>query len=1312
MAAFTRQTCSVCGAVLSESSGVVPPRCESCWAKSPDIRSSGPGASAEPSDPTKPFPESPKTVIVGRGSDTGQNPRHLAATLDFVPSADPTEPTASASDDRVAKNELVGRFRVISILGRGTFGTVYRAFDPLLDREVALKVPRFAPDDREMTERFQREAKAAARLHHPNIVTLYEHGQTDEGPYLVSEFVNGVPLSQMLREQLPSLRQAVDWTRQIAEGLHYAHTEGIVHRDVKPANIMMNVAGRPQIMDFGLAKRVADVAAAMTVEGQIVGTPTYMSPEQARGAIAEVGPHSDQYSVGVVLYEMLVGRPPFTGDPWTIISRVASERENPPPPRSVRPEIPRDLEACCLKALEKNPKARYSSLLALADDLDHWLKGLPLLARPIGPAEQLLRWCRQNRLIASMGGTLAVIFLAAAIVGPLLAVRYQDLADIATRKAKDANEARDLEKKAHRATENARELEQAARLATERSIIDSYTETGLTAHRNNDPREAILWFSNAVAASQNFPSREKYNRIRMQSWLSQVATPVQAFQPAKGWKKSLSYHFSGQFLLSLAATGECELLQLSNSQRHALPIEGPVNVATFSPDGKLIALATGQEVVVFEFPNEAPLKTDESHESHPPPPSHPPHTGIRKPELDRWTHPDAVNELQFCADGQLLVVGGSFTAQVRDVLKKSFHTGPIEVGSQVLSAAMTPDGRRFAVRCFDQKVRLYSCESNQPHSETLLPARTSTSASNLRPLFVGNDRLVVSEDFESLSCWDIDRKEIVWKYKTGRVLASAISPNGKWIALAEDATVALIDTATGEPTDQPLKHSNLVDDLSFHPTSSRLLTACIDHTAHVFDVPSGKPVGPPIPHCDAVHRCAWSADGDYFATLEWSGDVVRVWKPSDHRQEETLTAASAHHHPFVRINDRGDRWIPSGFNNWRDRTEVEIIDLNSGKLIEPKLTGPGLISDADFVPKSPLVVIVGGSTHEDLGHTLTDQKLNGPGFIRFVNSETGVPAFEDVKTPSQPIAVRTSPDGRTVVVLCNEGHLLLLDPATGKLRAQHQAFNGQSAVFGFLVRDRIRFSARGDQFAVWGTNALAELRKTDTGERIAAIQHESGFIHDAQFSPDGKLLATGSSDHSLRLWDTVTGLSAGPPLAHSGWIFSAQFSQDGQRLLTASSDKQARIWDLATMKAIVATREHGDQVFSVTFLPGEEMFLASTRDGQITAWDASFGKMIAPARQIPGMIYQLSHNGPSSRVIASGNSDSIRSFDWKQWIPQSDMPLSRDDVRLLGEILSSQRVHEGGAATRLTSAEWIERWNQFQEKHPDGPVLRMSSLGK
>jgi WD40 repeat protein len=665
-----------------------------------------------------------------------------------------------------------------------------------------------------------------------------------------------------------------------------------------------------------------------------------------------------------------------------------------------------------------------------------------------------------------------------------------------------------------------------------------------------------------------------------------------------------------------------------------------------------------------------------------------------------------VNDLTFSDDGQLLVVGGDKTVQVRDVRQKSFRTEPAEIGSQVLAAAVSPDGNRFAVSCADQTVRVYSCDLDSAHSELLLPVQSATALEKVPPLFLGNDRLIVSEDFESVRCWDLDRKEILWKYKPSRVLTWTISPDRKWLALGENYEVKLLDTATGEPAEKTIKYSNLINFLNFHPKSSLLLTACVDHTTHISEVPTGQSVGQPIPHCDGVNRCVWSPDGDSFATVHWTGDLVRVWKPCIHLQEKEVASQSAGG-PFVRIHPQGNRWLSSGFDTFRARMELEIFDLETGKPIGPKLSGPGLISDADFIPNSPLVVVVGGGTYDDSRLGLTEQKLDGPGFIRFVNSETGVAAFEDVKTDSQPLAVRTTPDGRTAVVVCHQGHLQLLDTATGKVRAEHCAFDGQPASLGYVIRDRIRFFNGGRQFAVWGCNALTELRKTDTGERVAGISHGSGLIHDVQFSPIDKLVATCSSDQTLRLWNSETGASAGSPLAHSGWVFSAQFSQNGQRLLTASSDKQARIWDVATRTGILATRVHADQVFGVTFLPGEEHFLASSRDGQIAAYDSNFGKLIAPARKMPAMVYQLSRHESSSRVIASGEFHPLRTFDASQWIRDPDAQLSRDDVQLLGEILSSQRVHTSGAATSLTSAEWIERWQSFREKHPTCSVLRM-----
>lgn len=853
-----------------------------------------------------------------------------------------------------------------------------------------------------------------------------------------------------------------------------------------------------------------------------------------------------------------------------------------------------------------------------------------------------------------------------------LAFRFRALATVA------ANEAH--------AAEEARKLEKSTRLDAERVIVDSYTETGLTADRNGDPREAVLWFANAVAAAENHPLREQHNRIRMQSWLSQIAIPVRAFNLPAAWNKGLSYHPSGQSLLSLSLSGECKVLDLSTGQHRATPIAGWVSAAAWSPDGTLLVAASYGEVAVFDFP--------------------------ANKEVDRWTHPDPVNCLQFSPDGRLLVVGGDKTVQVRDVPNKSFRTGSLDVGCQVTSIATSRDGNRFAIRGFDQQVRVFSSSPDQSGTEPLLPVLPSASEGNLVPMFVGSDRLVVVDNHRAVRCWDLIQKEIVWEQAVKRVLCSTISLDGRWIALGEDFDVVLLDAESGNPVENriTIKHPNLINTISFHPRSPLLLTACEDHKARIFEVPSGKPVGPPIQHTNSVHRCLWSPDGTTFATVQWDGQLVRVWTRSDlhhdGQSKDFVTAQSAGP-PFVRLNEQGDRWLPSSFDTTRTRTELQVMEVVSGKPVGPQLSGPGLISDADFIPRSSLIVLAGGGTREDASLALGKQNLDGPGFVRFVNSETGQAACEDIATPAQAIAVRASSDGQTVVVLCHRGQVMLLDPATGKVRVEHPAFESQPAIHGFVIRDRIRFSPQGDRFVLWGCQGAAELRKTADGGLVCGVRHDSGFLHDVQFSPDGQLVATCSSDHTVRLWSAFTGVAIGPPLNHSGWVFNAQFSRDGRRLLTASSDKHARIWDVETGTAILATREHGDQVFAVTFLPKEDLFLVSTRDGQLTAWDASLGKLMAPVRRLPGKLYQLARSDYGSHVLVSGQLSPARGFDWKQWILEPDPYLNSDDIRLLGEILTSQRVHEGGAAMSLNSTQWMERWTRFHEKHPNHPLFAL-----
>jgi hypothetical protein len=294
----------------------------------------------------------------------------------------------------------IGRFVVREWLGSGAFGDVYRAHDPMLDREVALKVAKpgslYSP---ERVARFRREAKAVANLRHPHVVPLYETGGDGSERFLVMAFVSGQTLAATIREgkrewEPISFRVAAAITRKLAEALAYAHAQGVVHRDVKPANVLIDDRGEPHLVDFGLAARTELGDEQLTREGTFMGTPAYMAPEQADG---EAGPKSDQYSLGCTLYEMLTGRTPFAGRPG---QQVLLHRLEPiSDPREWRPRIPRDLETVLRKCLEKDPGRRYPSCETLAEDLARYEAGEPVRARRVGVFERLGRWVRRNPVV-------------------------------------------------------------------------------------------------------------------------------------------------------------------------------------------------------------------------------------------------------------------------------------------------------------------------------------------------------------------------------------------------------------------------------------------------------------------------------------------------------------------------------------------------------------------------------------------------------------------------------------------------------------------------------------------------------------------------------------------------------------------------------------------------------------------------------------------------------------------------------------------------------------------------------------------------
>jgi eukaryotic-like serine/threonine-protein kinase len=1033
----------------------------------------------------------------------------------------------------------IGRYRILRRIAEGGMGAVYEAEQDSPRRLIALKVLRPGLASPTLLRRFRHEAQILGRLHHPGIAQVHEAGLAEDGqPFFAMELIRGLPLDEYARRQSLTVPARLELLARVCDGVQHAHEQGVIHRDLKPANILVDESGQPKVLDFGVARATAAdllTGADLTQTGQLLGTPSYMSPEQMTANPAAIDPRADVYALGVVLFELLARRLPYRLEnrPLAEAARVILEEE-PPRLGSLDPELRGDVETIVARALEKEPARRYPSAGNLAADLRRFLSHEPILARPPSALYQLRKFARRHKaLVGGVAATGAALVLG--LIGTILfavsEARQRDLAEQNARAA--VAEKRKAEFQASRASKaaagEARQREQAEQHA--RAAVAEKREAEFHAYRARMAAAVLALSAHDVAdARRHLDGVPK--ELRAWEWRhlhSRLDDSALVRRLPSGHPLFL-LGAPDQLRFATFPKAGVAVIDLESGKRKTLPIRAKRGYRITAAQTRLgLRVAVWVNSKTFELLDESGKVLCRANMSK-----------AREPASVVVVSQDGMRLASHWREGEWRRLAVFDANSSKQTAVCEGHCG------RVLSYVFSPDGTRLASVGDDQTARLWDAATG-----TLLA-----------------------------TC----------KGHTATVYGVAFRPDGKrLVTTSSDGTVRQWDAAMGQEVEPPYtRHSSEVAAATYSPCGQWVVSGGSDRTVRVWRATGRQDVAVLHGHTGPVIQVAFAPGGRQVASLSGSWifspgqRTAAVW---DVDPESPLPVLGGHTGAVrTAAYSQDGRWIASGS---LDRT-VRLWDAVTGEWCAT-LPHPGGVPGLAFGPDGKWLVTVNHGDNRlriwDVATARVRKEIQG-----------SFPSYR---------FVTVSPDGKRLAATVFDGqkyHFQVCEVATGK-----QLFSAEGMILAYSPDGRwLAAQSVADK-----TVLLLDARSHKT---VARFQGHRGIVWGAAFSPDSRHLATGSRDHTIRLWQIDNG-KCRVLRGHTDDVSAVAFHPDGKRLATAGRDRGVWLWDLARGQEVARLQGHTSVVRALAFSPDGATLASGSGDTTVRLWDTAPLKVRYQARR-------------------------------------------------------------------------------------------------